>query len=83
LSRPICTEIRVNEHISWSERGFITVKSHRWNNELITLTARISLLDCITSALCPQAIHRSDRRNGECGPLPALIAIHCKVAPGD
>jgi hypothetical protein len=83
LSRPICTEIRVNEHISWSERGFITVKIHRWNNELITLTARISLLDCITSALCPQAIRRSDRRNGTGGPLPALIAIHCKVAPGD
>jgi hypothetical protein len=71
----------VNEHISWSERGFITVKNHRWNNELVTLTARISLLDCITRALCAQSIRSSDRRNGESGSLPALIAIHCKVTP--
>ena len=83
LSRPICTEIRVNQHISWSDRGLLALKSHRWNDKLVTFTARISLLDRFTRALCAQSIRSSDRCNGECGSLPALIAIHCKVAPGD
>jgi hypothetical protein len=83
LSRPICTEIRVNQHISWSDRGLLALMSHRWNNELVTLTARMSLLDRITRVLCAQSIRSSDRRNGEGGSLPALIAIHRKVAPGD
>jgi hypothetical protein len=83
LSRPICTEIRVNQHISWSDGGFFAIKEHRWDDELVTLTARIPLLDRITRAPCPQSIRRSDRRNGTGGPLPALIPIHCKVAPGD
>jgi hypothetical protein len=83
LSRPICSEIRVNQHISCSDRGLLALVSHRWNDKLVTLTARISLLNRITRAFCAQSIRSSDRRNGECGSLPALIAIHCKVAPGD
>jgi hypothetical protein len=83
LSRPIGTEVRVNKHIPWSDRGFTTLESYRWNDKLVTLTARISLLNRITRALCAQSIRSSDRRNGEFGSLPALIAIHCKVATRD